>query len=452
MKNITDKDSKNIWVNSLLSVLIKGGGIAVTFFTMPALMDYFKDERILGIWFTMLSVLSWILTFDIGIGNGLRNKLVHATVKNDRDMISRCISAAYLSTGIITAVILVIAAVIFPAVNWNFIFNIQTDVISAEILRTAAAITFMGIMSRFFLGLISSVLFALQKSALNNFMIFVSNFLMLLFVLSANRLSFAGDLTVMAAASAIINALPLFIATVIIFSTSLKESRPSLKSFDKGCAAGIIRLGGMFFWIHIMYMLIFTSNEFLITWLSSSENVVEYQIYNRLFALASTFFFMALTPVWSAVTKAVSEEKYEWLGRLHKKLIWAGLLGTALKFAVIPIAEPIMRIWLGDRSAGINYEYAAGFAVMGSCMIWCATAASVSNGMGRLKTQAVCYTAGVIAKFPAAWLLCGLTGSWIGIVWANALVLLPFAVAQQIINRKNINSMKIIKIDSKGNK
>lgn len=71
-------NSKIFAINSIASVGVKIGAIFVALFTTPAYIRYFDNNEILGAWFTILSILNWILYCDMGIGNGLRNSLVYA--------------------------------------------------------------------------------------------------------------------------------------------------------------------------------------------------------------------------------------------------------------------------------------------------------------------------------------------------------------------------------------
>ena len=80
-----DEKSKTLIKNIILSFGVKGLAVLVSLINLPIFMDYFEDSAILGIWFSLLSMLNWVLTFDLGIGNGLRNYLVIALEKEDND-------------------------------------------------------------------------------------------------------------------------------------------------------------------------------------------------------------------------------------------------------------------------------------------------------------------------------------------------------------------------------
>ena len=71
-----DIKTKSIYKNILMSFLI----------TIPEYIKYFHSQAILGVWYAILNILTWITMFDLGIGNGLRNKLTEAITKHSGDM------------------------------------------------------------------------------------------------------------------------------------------------------------------------------------------------------------------------------------------------------------------------------------------------------------------------------------------------------------------------------
>lgn len=439
-KIYNSENNKIIFNNVLGAFFIKGGSLMISLFTLPAYMNYFEEQQILGLWFTILSVLTWVLTFDLGIGNGLRNHLVPAIVNKDQLLAKRYISSAYIMLGFLTMIIISISTITFRFINWNNIFNISTEIVSKQALATTIIIVFTGIMLQFLLRLITSILHAMQKSALNNLLSLVTSVIILLFVLTANTSSdISSNLITLALVHVLAVNIPLIITTLVVFTTKLKDSKPSFKYYGNVFALNVIKLGGLFLWVQIMYMIITTTNEFIITWFSGPEYVVEYQVYHRLFNLIGTLFALALIPIWSAVTKALSEGNYTWIKKLYKTLQFLALLAIVSEFIFIFFLQYVINFWLGDNAIDVNLFYAFIFAMSGSVFILNAVLSSMSNGFGQLKTQAVFFTIGAVIKIPIAWLLVNHMDSWIGVVIANIIAMSLYSIIQPFWINNYIN-------------
>ena len=170
----TNENDKVVVKNIVAAFMVKGSSLILSIFTLPAYLRYFDNQVVLGLWFTILSVMSWIFSFDLGIGNGLRNKLVEAIVNNDKNGIKRYISSAYIIIAVMTLAMITVGLYIISLLNWNSIFNVNPSLISKEALLFALRCVFIGMMFQFSLNLISSVLYALQKSAINNFILLIT--------------------------------------------------------------------------------------------------------------------------------------------------------------------------------------------------------------------------------------------------------------------------------------
>ena len=44
--------------------------MVVQLLTVPAYLSYFQEQTVLGVWYSLLSILNLVLTFDLGLGNG----------------------------------------------------------------------------------------------------------------------------------------------------------------------------------------------------------------------------------------------------------------------------------------------------------------------------------------------------------------------------------------------
>lgn len=434
----TDDNNKIIIKNIIGAFLVKGGALVISLFTMPAFMRYFDNQEVLGVWFTILSVLTWILSFDLGIGNGLRNNLVKSLAEDNKKDVKRYISSSYLIIGIIVLITIIVGYSISPIINWNMIFNVSNELISSNVMLQVVRCVFIGIMIQFFLRLVSSILYALQMSAINNFLTLLTSTLQLLFVLVAPSLSLEKNLIMLSYAYIFFTNVPLLLATIVVFKTKLKGQFPSIRNYRKEYAKSILSLGGVFFLCQVMYMIIMNTNEFFITQYINPQEVVEYQIYNKLFSLVGMLFTLALTPVWSAITKAISEKNFLWLQNLYVKLKKIALLAIGCEFLIIPMLQLIINIWLGKNSIQINYIYAVIFAIFGGVFIYQTVLSTIVCGIGHMKLQAICYTVGVVLKFIIIHFGINSIKSWTIVVLANIIITIPYCVLQQIQLNKYI--------------
>lgn len=441
-------ENKEIFYNIVGTFFLKGGALLVSLGTTPAYMRYFSDYTVLGLWFTVLSVLNWVLSFDLGIGNGLRNKLTVTLVKGDFEKSKQYISSAYIILASFSIIISLFSLFVFPHINWNSIFNVSQNIVDPSLLVKCVEIVFIGLMFQFTLKLITSVLHALQKSVLTNFLSLISSVITLVYVLFAPSGGVEENLLNLAFINVLAINLPLLITTLIIFRTSLRESRPSFRNYDRLSAKSVLSVGMIFFCLQFMAMMIGNTNEFLISRFISPRDVVDYQVYNKLFNFFNSIFNLAYIPVWSAATKQLALKKYVWLKNTHKILLGSSLIALATLLVFVPMLPYVIRIWIGNtEGVTINWQYGVFFAILTGLMIWNGANCSIANGLGWLRAQLIFLTLGAIINIPIAYILTQITGgAWISIVIANIISLLPVCVAQPIyiqnkLNKKILNAI-----------
>lgn len=427
-----DVNSKIVFRNTVASFLIKGGSLCLSLFTTPALIRYFNNNTILGVWYTLLSVLAWFLNFDLGIGNGIRNNLVKDFSNNDYASARKTISSGLASNGLVTAVLAFAGIVLIKLVDLNWLFNVGEDIISYEILTKSAVIVFLGIMLRFFLSCISSVFYALQMSAVNNFLALCVSGLQLVFVTLIQPHNSEQGLLILSMGYAIISNAPVCIAGIIVFSTRLKECRPAIRFIDKLNVKKVMGVGTAFFICQIAYMLLMNTNEFLISNLWGPQYTTEYTLYYKLTSLISMVTSLAMTPIWSVVTKAMAEQNYDWVTKLYKKLQIVAVIAMVVQFGFIFVQQFVMDIWLGQESIRVKYSTAVAFACFGSVFIYSSILSTVVCGMARMRLQMACYSIAVLVKFLVVYTMAPVINDWTIVVWSNVLVLLPYCVLQKI--------------------
>ncbi len=432
-----DENNRIILKNTGGAFAVKGASLVISFLTTPAFIRYFNNDVLLGVWYTLLSVLIWFLNFDLGIGNGIRNNLVRAFGNRDRGEAKRIISSGVVSITAVSLLLTLAGTLALFTIDLNWLFNVSPEMISGRALLMSAVCVFLSIMLRFCLTTVSSVFYALQKSAVNNFLSLCVSVLQLLFVLIVHFDDPERALTALSVAYLLISNLPVLVAAVVVFSTSLKDCRPNLRYVDRTRTKEILNIGGIFFFCQICYMLIANTNEFLITKLFAPEYTTLYSFYYKIASLSSMVITLAMTPVWSIVTKALVEKNFVWLNSLYKKIKLVGIGAVAVQFLSVPLIQIIMNLWLGRGTVEVDYLIAVAFACFGSAFVYSGMLSTVVCGMSRMKLQAICYAAGVVFKLAFCVIAAKFfTVNWSIVVWSNAIILIPYCVAQQIdLNR-----------------
>lgn len=440
---IKEEKDQQVIKNMLGTFAIKGGAMFISLFTMPAYIRYFDNQIVLGLWFTVLSVMIWVLSFDFGIGNGLRNKLVGVIIAGDKKGIKTYISSAYIINAGIVIIITFLGFLISHFIDWNLIFNVDKNTISAETMLFTVRCIFTGVMLQFLLRLISSILYAMQKSAVTNLLALITSVTQLIFILLVPTYDIETNLKMLSLAYVAFVNVPLIGASIIVFHTELSNCAPDFKCFDKFKAIGVLTLGGIFFWNQIMYMIITVTNEFFITQFSGPEYVVEYQIYNKLFTLVGSLFMLALVPMWSAITQALIEKDIVWLEKTYRMLNYMVILAVGCELSLIPFLQLIINIWLGRSTISVNYLFAIIFALYGSLFIYQSVLSTIVCGMGKIRLQAICYTVAVICKFVIVYFGMEICNSWVVVILANLLILLPYCILQPRYIKKDIYNLKL---------
>lgn len=437
-----NEKNRDLLVNICGAFVAKGGAAVVSFIALPMYIRYFQNQMALGVWYTILSFVTWILSFDLGIGNGLRNKLVEPIETRNRGDIKKYISSSYCVFCVLIFIIGGSGMYLAQYVEWNRIFNIAETIISAEILLRSMRIIIVGLFLQFLLQLINSILYALQKSSVNNYLVLITNVLQLIYVAFFPTKDVESNLIRLSWMYVISVNLPLLLITIWVFTKKLKGCAPNYHFISKTCIREVVGTGNIFFIAQIEYMLIIATTEFLITNLVSPIYVVEYQAYNKIFSLPGTFFTLALTPVWSAVTRAMVQRDGEWIIKIYGYLKKCIILIFAVELLIFPFFDIILQIWVKNSDIQVNYLIMFLFAIFYTFVACNTVFSTFACGLGYMKIQIISYAIGILLKLVTAFAFVKITNSWGGIVLSNIIALLPYVLIQPLFLKKEIYSIE----------
>ena len=163
MNPVASSRNKNYLRQIKSSLLFNVLVVLISFITIPIMVKYLGNEKY-GVWSTLLSICSWILMFDVGLGNGLRNKLAEFIPKQEFKIVRKYISTTYFATFCIALFFISVFYFITNWIDWTTVFN--TNEISKKNLDSAINFIFVFIFVNFVLSIIDQVLNAVHKTDL----------------------------------------------------------------------------------------------------------------------------------------------------------------------------------------------------------------------------------------------------------------------------------------------
>lgn len=442
LKLFADKNNKEVSKNVILTIIIKGGAMLISVLTVPAYIKYFGNDTAYGAWLTIAAVFTWINMFDFGIGNGLRNFLVKSIAEKDNKACKTYVSSAYVSIGFISLLFLIVGLGISFFVDWNVILKVPKDLISAGTFRRFIQIVFCGVIIHFFFMLINSIFYAIQKTFWPNLLSLLTQTIILIYIALPNNGTLNNKLMELSFVYVMAYNIPLLVATFVLFFGKLKTIRPAVWCFNRDISKSILGLGGMFFVIQISLIALNSSNEVYINAFFVSEDVVQYNYYYKLFYIISVFVSLLGQPIWSAITKAYCEKRYHWIMRIWKVLAGVATICAIGSIGLAILYQPIADLWLGKGQLIVSFLPVTLFAIMTIQMAIINLSNCLSNGLGKLKMQAIFTVVGALLKLPLTWIFAKILGVWYAVILATIIASLPLMVIQPIYMFKYIKKLE----------
>ncbi|MDR3610261.1 MAG: MATE family efflux transporter [Ignavibacteriaceae bacterium] len=414
--------------NIIASIFIKGCSVLVNLLYVPLLIKTLGKTEY-GIWLILSSLVGWFSYFDIGIGNGLRNKFAEAVSQGDYRLARIFVSTAYAVVSIIFIIVGMIGIIIIPLLNWNSILN--TNDISNSELISIVLIVFSFFIIRFITQLIAVILLADQKTALSSSLSLIANIVTLVVIFILNKLSLATLLV----SSFILSSVPVLVfilSSFYFFTKDYKRYKPSIYFINFSYNKQLFRLGIQFFIIQLSMIIFYSSTNLLITQFFSPDDVAVYNIGFKYFSLITMIFGIILAPMWSAITEAYAVKDYEWIKKVMKKLKIAALLLCLLVFFMLLFANKFYELWVG-KIILIPIKLSAVLALTTIVYIFFSPYSIFLNGVSKIKLNTYLVILQSVLYIPVAYLLAKYYNMGIsGIILAGLLCELPLRITQPL--------------------
>jgi O-antigen/teichoic acid export membrane protein len=433
-KERTIKAKKHILANFVL----KGISVLIGLILIPITIDY-VDKSQYGIWITIQSIVAWFEIFNLGIGNGIRNRFAEALALKDEMLAKYIVSTGYILLSVFAIVFFIIVFAINQYIDWPIILNISSSY-KAE-LRILSNVVFFMFFLQLVLKLINSLLLGNQKAAIPS-LIFVVGNLISLIAIKILTLSNTGNLLLLAVALMGSTNLALLIANIYFFKTSFNKFSPKLRYYNSRYVKDIFRISFQFFGLQLIGLLLYLTSNLMISHFYGPSEVTNYNISYRYFSILLVVFNIISTPFWSAFTEAKVIKDTIWIHKAAKALIFVfiGLLITG--FLMLVVSDYIFKIWLADR-VHITYEVRTLTLIFILLFMWNSLFGTMLNGLEALRIQILIGFCSLIVLYSLIFVFKNMGFGIEGILISLSISQVITGLVYPIVYYKKVNQLRI---------
>lgn len=413
-----DTRSKKMFKNTAAMIGIRGISMILTLLSAPIMLHH-VDRADYGVLLTLTSIVGWVGYMDIGLGNGLRNKLPEFIANNDFNSAKKIVSSCYATLAIYVALIITVFLIISPFVDWLEVLNSPTS--DAKEIRELTNVVFIAFCIQFLLGLLNSILFAYQMPAFQSLFTFAGQALALIALIMQVFVLNITSVLQIGAVNSIIPPLVLFCGSIGLFRTKLRKIAPSLRYVDLKSVSGILGLGMKFFVLQMITIVLFQANSIIIARVVNPEAVVEYNLAFKYVSLLTMIFTIVITPVWSATTDAYIRNDFTWIKKTISFSLKVCIISIIIGILMLFVSKFIYGIWLGKDAIDISYSTTGLILLYISFEMLYKVYGTIINGTGKVFAQMILTGIIAIIYIPLALLLGSLWGLS-GVLIANVIV------------------------------
>lgn len=434
-------DKSKLKLSLITNAFVKIISTLVNFLLVPLLLGYLGTERY-GVWLTVFSIAGWFTLFDLGLGNGLKLKLTEAFSKRKLKEIKLLISTSYLILGVVVLFLFFILILSPFFLNLEVLFGI---VKSPNLdIRFALYFLFSCFILQLFFKLIGVLFSSLQFPFVDGLIGLFGQIAFLLIILIFIEINLLPSYFNIA----LISAFPLVIIYACLnFWFFLKKApslKPNLNFFSKKCGKSIIKPGINFFIIQFCMIILYSTDNLIITNLISASEVTNYSISYKYFGLPFMIFSMFVSTHWPAFISALSSNNITWIKLKLKLFKYLNILLAFVFIVCYFLYEYIVPLWIRNDELKIDLYLNLAMIIYYMISSYATIYIYVINASGKIKLQRIIYLIIAAINIPLSFLFVRVfkLGSP-GVILASSLCLLLLLIFMKIQSSKILKGKTI---------
>jgi O-antigen/teichoic acid export membrane protein len=367
---------------SLVRNIIYGFGIRVLGIILQFLLVKislnFVSPDYYGLWLTISTMVLWLGLFDLGLTNGLRNKISEKISINAMEEIGGLLRLSYRFLLFLTAGVFITGIALIFIVDWPSVIDIPKKISRTELLWVFV-LPLICFCVNLYLKPIFALHYSLHNSYVESFSTTLASVLSLLLLLIGYMMDNASNIIWLAFSFSVPQTL---VTAGITWNTFRKSPQYFQRQENRQNSMKFREISGLslkYFFIQVSATVVHYYGNTLVT---------EYNLVVRYFSLPMIVFSIIINPFWNIVAEKVHARETEQLKMVFRKVRTILFLMLAALLLMILVSPIFFNFWVGESvsiqlSLIISYSFFTIISLVGSFYTL------FINGSGNLKIQTI---------------------------------------------------------------
>ena len=420
-----DQRTGRILATAAASYLGRFGSALVLLVTIPLARQHLVPEQF-GVWMMLSSLLSFFAFADLGVGNGVLNRVTLARANEREDEFAHAVAGGYLCTALVG----VFLALVWFA--WRAGASNPTSLVGT--LTTASRAPALAALQAFVLllalnvpaTLIQKIQLGSQQGHLVGLSQLGASIATLVFVPTA--LMMDGPLWLLVVSSFGMQVLANIVNSVWWLTRHRVPAAIARHGVHRATLVALLGSGAMFFVLQLAAAFAFQSDSIVLTHVLGPAAYGDFSVVQRLFLFVSALLSTGFTGLWPAFGDAIARGDMAWARRaLLRSVIVAGCVAACVTGTLVLSLGTITSHWL-HMVVAPPLSLALALATWTTIDAMTSVAGVFMNAANVLRAQIVFALLMASLAFAGKWWLApilGPTGSVLATIGAYCLVSVP---------------------------
>jgi len=432
----TGQRSLTLRKNVITSAFYKGINVVFTFMLVRFTIEFAGQEKY-GIWLSILSFLTWFSAIEVGISNGIRNRITTYFSDEKFKLIQAIVAKGFRSLITIYSLLIVsltISIIFFPIEELFTPSNENYDNIKWALI-TCISFYFLHYIFYF----LNAILLSTHNTAVTYQITVIQNGLTLLGIVIMKYFIADPSLLLICFWFSFVPFAVWSVSNIAAFSRKLKNIKPSwLKTINPESLPNT-KANRSFFIIQLCILIIFSTDNLIIVNFLSGEEVTKFNVSFRFFSIITVIFNLILLPYWASFAEAVHKNDKRWIQTNIRKLIYIWLALSICLIVMILLSNTLYELWIGEP-IDIPIELSIFIAISTLLTAWYNIFAYFLNSIDRIKVQRNWLIFSATINIPLSILFINIFGVK-GVIIATCITLIPLCISLPIEYRKVLSNL-----------